>query len=173
MQSNYKKGGFKKYSMAQKLAYFKKKAAAKGGMVKKGGIYKAKYYPKKGFGLIKSIENVVRNMGPPRNVASYMHGSVESVPAAIQRQVGVQEVWSTYSLASGAALICMTGFQSNADTLVGNSAAVGVFPQTVATGIHAPTTSEFYVKKMKTRLIIQPDYKTTPVGGLNVPQNPI
>lgn len=60
----------KKYSLGQKLAYYKKKAlgSGKGKFYKKGRIFKSKNIRKPVMGMIKSIENIVRNMGPPRNV---------------------------------------------------------------------------------------------------------
>lgn len=44
----------------------------------KKGVAKARNYPKTKFGLVKTVESIVRSMGPPRSIFATAEGLVES-----------------------------------------------------------------------------------------------
>lgn len=64
------KGGFKKYAAKMKASWKTRKGARKGRVYKaKTGVKTSANYPRRKFGLVKTVESIVRSMGPPRNVS--------------------------------------------------------------------------------------------------------
>lgn len=142
-----KKLGFKKYTAAQKAAYYAKKAQGRGtAMMTKRGLFKSRNYPKSKFSMVKTIENIVRSMGPPRNIAAI--GDLITIG-------GNQQAGGQSTLAASLSLIAMNA-QSGQFNATGLYA--GAFPTSNqgSVGLTSATTNEYFLKKMKTRLIITP-----------------